>query len=422
MTPGLDPDDLDFSSLVRPGDGVLWGQASAEPVTLTRQLLAQRSSIGAFSVFLGIPASDTVKPEHTDLIRFSSYCGAGINRQLADMSKLDIVPCHYSQFPALIRSGKIRVDVLLLQVAPPDSEGNCSYSIAQEYLVAAAQTARVIIAEVNDQAPVTPCQQSINVRDIHHLVYTSRPVLETPPPRIGDSERLIAAHVAGLINDGDTLQLGIGSLPEAILGALGNHRDLGIHSGTIGDKVAELMQNGVINNRHKTFDPGLTVAGIMMGTRKLYDFAHHNRTIRLMPSSYTHDIGILSGQHNLVAINAALEVDLTGQVNAEEAGGHYLGAVGGALDFVRGASRAPGGRAIMALPSTARGHSRIVARLNGPVSTPRSDVGFVVTEQGVADLRGLSLSQRIERMIAIAHPDFRDTLAKEATAIAGSYS
>jgi acetyl-CoA hydrolase len=230
-------------------------------------------------------------------------------------------------------------------------------------------------------------------------------------------EAAIAQHVASLVPDGATLELGIGSLPERVLQALRGHRDLGIHSAVIGDGVVELMEAGVVTNARKPFDAGVTVAGMLMGTRRLYDFAHRNPRVRLAPSSHTHATAVMAALPNFFAINGAVEVDLSGQVNAESSNGRYIGAVGGQVDFVRGANASPGGRALMVLPSTAKGGriSRIVPRLgDGVVTTARSDVDAVVTEFGVATLRGKSLRERSKALIDVAHPDHRESLERAA--------
>lgn len=392
----------------------MWGQATAEPLPLTSALMSQRRAIGQFRVFLGVTHSDTLKPEYADCIAFSAYCGTGGNRQLAKAGKLDILPCHYSQFPELIRSGRLKIDVLMLQIAPADANGNYSLSIAHEYLVPALDVARVVIAEINEQAPWTHGERMVRDSDLDYIVRTSRPPLELHQPEPGETELTIARNAAGLIEDGATLQFGLGVLPEAILAQLFDRRDLGIHSGTIGDKVAELTQIGVITNARKAIDRGTTVTGVMMGSRRIHEFTHHNPGVQFRSTEYTHDPEVFAQIERFVALNSAIEVDLTGQINAEVAGGVYVGAVGGALDFLRAAHRSKDGLPIVALPSVAGKRSRIVARLSGPVSTPRSDAGVIVTEYGVADLRGLPLSQRVPRMIAIAHPDFREALQREA--------
>lgn len=408
---------LDLSGLIRPGDTILWGQANAEPLTLTRALMAQRQRIGRLRVILGITDSDTCRPEHADCVDFLSYCGSGANRALAKAGVLDILPSHYSELPQLIRHGTLRVDVLLLQLAPADAQGRYSLGLAHEYLLPALETARLVIAEVNQACPWTFGERYLVEDDLDIIVHSDRPPLESKSVQPGLVEQNIAHRVAELVEDGATLQLGIGAIPEAVLQALGDHRDLGVHSGTIGDGVAELMCRGVITNAHKSRDKGLTVAGVLMGSQALHRFAHCNQQILMRSTDYTHDPQILAEQHRLAAINSAIEVDLTGQINAESAAGNYVGALGGAVDFLRGARRSHGGLPIVALPSTAGPHSRIVSRLGGPVSTPRCDAGLIVTEHGVADLRGLSIKQRVRRMIDIAHPDFREQLERDAASL-----
>jgi acyl-CoA hydrolase len=411
---------LEFAAFVSPGDRVAWGQAGAEPLALTRALMAQRAAIGPFSAFIGISWSDMVTPEHADHVRFISYCGAGHNRRLAKAGMLDVQPCHYSQLPDMIRTGGLKIDVLLLQVAPPNSSGRFSLSIAHEYLVAALDTARVVVAEINDQAPWTFGERSLGESDIDIAVHTSRPPLTPKRSAASADELAVARRVGELIEDGSTLQFGIGSLPEAVLRSLSGHRNLGVHTGALLDAAADLAVQGIINNEKKSVDPGLTVAGVMLGGRSVYDYAHRNPRVQFRSVDYTHSAQVLAAQDRFVAINSAIEVDLSGQINAEVAGGVYVGAVGGAIDFMRGAHRSKGGLPIVALPSTAGGGgrrtSRIVARLSGPVSTPRSDAGLIVTEHGVADLRGLSLAQRIPLMIALADGEFRDGLAEAARA------
>lgn len=409
----LQPDSVDLSALIRPGDTVLWGQANAEPLPLTAALMAQRQRIGRFRVMLGIANSTTCRPEHADCVDFLAYCGAGANRELANAGVLDILPCHYSQLPEMIRSGALRIDVLLLQLAPADGNGRYSLSLAHEYLLPALDSARVVIAEVNQQAPRTYGERTLGADDIDFILHSDRAPLENPPSRIREADAQIAWHIAGLVEDGATLQMGIGAIPDAVLGALADHHDLGVHSGSLGDGVARLMQSGAITNARKSLDRGVSVGGILLGSRLLHDFAHDNPAILLRSTAYTHDPDVLASQERLVAINSAVEVDLSGQVNSEVAAGGYIGAVGGALDFLRGARRSHGGLPIIALPSTAGSASRIVARLSGPVTIPRSEAGLIVTEHGVADLRGLSLRQRLRAMLDIAHPAHRASLEEQ---------
>ncbi|MBL0426468.1 acetyl-CoA hydrolase/transferase family protein [Ramlibacter alkalitolerans] len=394
----------------------MWGQAAAEPVTLTTALMAQRAAIGRFTAFVGISWSDAVQPAHADCVSFVSYGAGGNNRALARAGCLDVLPCHYSELGRMLGDGSLRVDVLMLQVAPADAQGRHSLSLAGDYLVPALRRARVVIAEVNEQAPASCGPHALAADDIDYVVHSSRPPLEAPAAKAHPDEAGVARNVASLIEDGATLQCGIGSLPEAIVAQLSDRRDLGFHSGAMGDAAAALMQAGVINNARKTVDARISVAGVLMGTRALNRFAHRNPAIEIRGVEYTHSPAVLASIDRLVAINSAIEVDVTGQVNAEVAAGVYVGAVGGAADFLRGACASRGGLPIVALPSRSAGRKldTIVARLNGPVSTARSDAGIVVTEHGIADLRALSLSQRVQRMIAVAHPEARDALQHEA--------
>jgi acetyl-CoA hydrolase len=408
---------LDLTQLVRPGDTVMWGQANAEPLPLTQALMEQRHGIGQFTVVLGIDKSGTCKVEHADCVNFVAYCGAGGNRDLAHAGVLDILPIHYSSFAQRLASGALPIDVLMLQVAPADANGRYSLSIASEYLLHCIDAARLVIAEVNQQAPWTFGERTLDEDDLDIIVHTDRPPLEISATSARESDQRIARHIAGIVEDGATLQMGIGAIPDAVLGALVGHRDLGVHSGSLGDSVARLMEKGAINNRRKSIDRGVSIGGTLMGSRLLHDFAHNNPAIELRSTQYTHDATVLASIDRFVAINSAVEVDLTGQVNSEIAAGNYVGAVGGAVDFIRGAHLSKGGLPIIALPSTAGKHSRIVARIAGPVTLARSDAGIIVTEFGIADLRGLTVKERIVKMLCIAHPDHRAELESQLTKV-----
>lgn len=406
-------DELDFRDYVRPGDNLTWGQATAEPAALTETLLRQRENLGGITCFIGISVADTIRPEHADHIRFVSYCGTGSNRALARAGVLDIYPGHYSTLPDLLTRGALATDVVLVQCGPADDQGRYSLGIAEDYYAAAIDSARVVIAEVNDQVPFTYGRRYLTASDVDVLVHTSRPPAQQQATPSADQIRQIAAHAAELIDDGSTLQFGIGAVPEAVLAALSDKHDLGIHSGILNDSAADLIEQGVVTNARKSVDRGVSIAGLLLGTRRLFDFAHRNPGVALRPTSYTHDANLLAAQHKLVAINSAIEIDLTGQVNAEVAGGTYVGAVGGGAEFLRAAARSRGGVPIVALPATAGERSRIVTELSGPVSTSRADAGVFVTEYGVADLRGRTLAERQALMVAIAHPDHRKTLEEK---------
>lgn len=417
MTTQIELGQLDLSRYIRPGDRIVWGQGSGEAVSLVERLVEQRHAVGPVSVFLGGTCySNTLRPEHADVITFSGFGAIGTLRRLAAANALRIIPCHLSQLPGYFLDGTIGCDVLFLHLSAPDESGRYSYSLANDYLQFAMTRARVVVAEVNDQAPWTYFDGRLDASRIDCIVRTSHPVMEVPPAPFGPVEEAIARHVGGFIEDGTTIQMGIGAIPDAVLTGVGDRRDLGIHSGLVGDRVADLMERGVVTNARKPIDTGFTVAGTLRGTKRLYGFADRNRAIRLFTLMHTHRAEILSQLDKVVAVNSAVEVDLTGQVNAEVAGGVQVGAVGGQGDFVRGVQMAKRGRSIIALPATARDGqvSRIVARLGGPVTTARSDADLIVTEFGVADLRGQPLDARIPRMIAISHPDFREELERAA--------
>lgn len=409
-------DDLDFGTYLKAGDHVLWGQACAEPRALVEHFLTSRVVTGV-TAFVGIPVSNLLHVSHADRVRFRSYTGAGTNSALYSAGALEIIPAHYSHLPDLIARGRIGADVVLVQLAGPDQHGRYSLGIARDYLAEAVGRARVVIAEVSPAVPWTAGGPYLTEEDLAVIVPSRYPPAELPVTTPSAVQDAIAANVAGLVDDGATLQLGVGSLAEAVLTRLTSRRHLGVHSGQLSDGLVDLIRDGIVTGERKTVDRGLVVGGMLYGGRKLFDFADHNDAICLRDIRYTHDLSVLAAQHRFTALNSALEVDLTGQVNAEVAGGRYVGSVGGAVDFLRGAARSPGGVPVVMLPSRAGTASRIVARLNGPVSTPRSDAGVVVTEHGVADLRGLTLAERAERMIAIAAPECRKTLTAAVDAV-----
>ncbi|MCW0234715.1 MAG: 4-hydroxybutyrate CoA-transferase [Ferrovibrio sp.] len=413
----LQPDSLDFARWVKPGDTVVCGQGTAEPCSLTRRLVAQADALGPLRLFLGPVFSDSFPAEASAKLTFTGYCGIGRAAQLSRAGRLDILTSHYSQLAPQFASGRLPADVVLLQLAPPRHGRRHSLGLACDYTLAAARRARVVIAEVNGDVPWTHGGEIPADLRIDAFVAADQPPLELPSATIGETERQIAAHVSRFIPDGATLQLGIGSIPDAIMASLQDRRDLGLHSGMAGDSVCALIETGVITNARKAIDPGVSITGVLFGGRRLYDYADDNPAIRLAPSDYTHAPAVIGRLRDFMAINSAIEVDLTGQVNAEVVDGTYLGAVGGQLDFTRAANAVSGGRAIIALPATARGGSisRIVAQLGaGVVTTPRSDADLVVTECGVAELRGCTLAERARRMIAIAAPDWRDRLQQAA--------
>lgn len=415
--------ELDLRAWIRPGDAVVVSQGLGEPYGLTRQLVAQRHALDSVGVFLGPGFDSAFDTTCADALRLQSWCATGSNAQLAAAGVLDMVPDHYSELEPLFESGAMRCDVALLSASGPNAEGRLFLGLNVDYTLAAARRARVVILEVNEGWPCVPgAELPPDIRpDL--VVRTHRP----PKPLAGqlapanDIELAIARHAAGLIGDGATLSFGVGSLPDRVLQALMNHRDLGIHSPILVDSVVDLIEAGAVTNARKEVDRGVTVTGLLMGGPRLLDFVRGAPPLRMAPASYTHALSTLAAQSQFVALTGALEVDLTGQINAETAQGRYVGAVGGQLALLRGARASRGGQAITMLPSTARGGavSRIVPRLaDAVVTTPRCDVDKVVTEYGVADLRGKGLAARVEAMVQIAHPVFRDALAQEGERIA----
>jgi acyl-CoA hydrolase len=379
---------IDLAGVIRSGDGMLWGQACAEPQTLVEAVVAQRSAFSGATAFLGSSYSGIVKSEHADHLRLSSYCGTGTNRALADAGVLEIYPAPYSQLGSLLENRSIPCNVVLLQVSPPNSRGEYSLGLAVEYLAPALKAARAVVAEVNDQVPWTHTEPLLRRKDFALIVETSRPPVYLPY-RSGAVETAVARNAAQFIPERAVLECGIGNLPNAVLGALGDRRGLRFHSGVIPDGVAELQRKGVLS--------GEIHGGALIGTQALFDWARENPQVRLHSSDYTHGASVLAKLERFVAINSAVEVDFTGQVNGEVARGSYVGAVGGALDFMRAANQSPGGVALVVVPS-----SRIVEKLSGPVATPRSEAGVIVTEKGAADLRGCTLRERERRLRALS--------------------
>jgi acyl-CoA hydrolase len=374
----------ELARIIRPGDAIVCGQACAEPQTLLETLVAQRQALSGCSLFIGSSYSGIVQPAHADHLRLSSYCGTGTNRALADAGVLDILPAPYSQLGTLMRGGKLACDVVLLQVSLPNPRGEYSLGLAVEYLAPALEACRAIIAEVNEQVPWTHTEPLLRRDDFDLVIESSRApvVLDQGKPKALDLQ--IAGHAASLVPDGATVECGIGALPSAVISALAGKRGLRYHSGLVCDAVVDLALESCLG-------------GALIGTPRLFDWARENPRLRLCSSDITHGAASLSRIERFVAINSAVEVDLTGQVNGEVARGSYVGAVGGALDFVRAASQSPGGLSITVLPA-----SRVVEQLSGPVSLPRSESGVVVTEHGVADLRGCTLAERRRRMRKIS--------------------
>jgi len=407
---------------IRSGDRILMGTMCAEPQTLVEALIRRAKSLENVTIYTMFPlgncdyATEEMKG-HLVVKIFS----AGKLRMGLKKGDVEYIPCHFSQIPRLITEGILPVDVILLQLSPPDEEGYCTFGISVEYLREGIEAARLVIAEINDQMPRTYGDTLIHLSKLSYVVETSRPLISYPMETIGELERQIAQWASDLIPDGGVLQYGPGSVQAAILSSLKGKKDIGIHSGLITDWVVDLVKEGVITGVTKTLNPGKIVVTSMIGTKKLYQFVNGNPMVEVYPGSYTHSVKTLSRIKNFVSINSALGVDLYGQVNSETTGSILVSGVGGQNDFVRGALASEGGRVILALSSTAKGDevSRIVPYLDkgSVVTIPRSDISYVVTEYGVADLRGKTLSERARFIASIAHPKYRDKLMNEAKRI-----
>ena len=348
--------------------------------------------------------------------RHNALFVGGSTRKAVEEGRGDYTPCFFHEIPKLFTDGTLPVDVAFLQLSEPDENGVCSYGVSVDYTQPAAEAAKLVIAQINKNMPYT-YGNGINLKDIDYIVEKDEPLIELQPPKIGETEHKIGEYVASLIHDGDTLQLGIGAIPDAVLSFLGDKKDLGIHSEMFSDGVVDLARKGVITNKKKTIDQGKFVSCFLMGTKKLYDFVNNNPDVLMERVDYTNDPFVVAKIDNIISINSAMQVDLMGQVNAEMIGYKQFSGVGGQVDFVRGASRAKGGKAIIAMPSTA-GHgkiSKIVPLLDegAAVTTSRNDVDYIITEFGIAPLKGHTLRQRAIALIKIAHPDFREGLIAE---------
>ncbi|MBI3245506.1 MAG: acetyl-CoA hydrolase/transferase family protein [Deltaproteobacteria bacterium] len=405
--------------LVASGDRVFTSGNAATPRPLLRALLERKAELSDIElVHLLLMGAEFSTPGLEGHFRHNAlFVGSG-DRQAVNTGAADYTPIFLSEIPALFSSGVLPLDAAILQVSPPDEHGFMSLGIEVLASKAAAETARTVIVQVNEQMPRVLGDSFLHVSRVHAIVETDEPLPELEKSGFGEVERRIGQHVAGLIPDGATLQLGIGTIPDAVLASLSDKRDLGVHTEMISDGVMQAMEAGLFTGSRKTLHPGKAIATLILGSRELYRFVDNNPAFELHPSAYTNDPFVIAQNDNLIAINSALEVDLTGQVCAESIGTTIYSGFGGQLDFIRGAARSRGGKPIIALASTAqRGTlSRIVPQLQpgAGVVTTRGDVHSVVTEFGAAQLYGQTLRQRARLLIDIAHPQFREALERAA--------
>ena len=388
----------------------------AEPETLVEALMARGPHVKNVEIvhILTLGCADYISPQFEGHFRHNAMFIGGNVRQAVNEGRADYTPVFLSQIENLFESGQMPIDAALIQVSPPDAHGFCSFGVGVDTTLTAARQAKIVVAQVNDQMPRTYGDSFIHVSDIDVVVESSRPLCQLHPIEITDMHRAIGRNVASLIEDGATLQLGIGGIPDAVLLQLTGHKNLGIHTEMLSDSVIPLIESGVINGSCKTIHRGKIVTGFVLGSKKLFDYVDNNPAFEFHPNSYSNDPWVISQNYKMVAVNSALQVDITGQVCADSIGTYFYSGIGGQVDFIRGASRCKGGKPIIAIPSTAKGGkvSRIAPMLDpgAGVVTSRGSVHYVVTEYGVAYLHGRNIRQRAEALIEIAHPKFRDEL------------
>ncbi|HXJ11872.1 MAG TPA: acetyl-CoA hydrolase/transferase C-terminal domain-containing protein [Candidatus Limnocylindrales bacterium] len=388
----------------------------AEPEVLVEALMARGPFVKNVEIvhLLTLGRADYIAPQMEGHFRHNAMFIGGNVRQAVNEGRADYTPVFLSQIENLFESDQMPIDFALIQVSPPDAHGFCSFGVGVDTTLTAARQAKLVIAQVNDQMPRTYGDSFIHVNDIDWVVEASRPLCELKPIEITEVHHAIGRNVASLIEDGATLQLGIGGIPDAVLLELTGHKDLGIHTEMLSDSAIPLIESGVINGCRKSIHRGKIVTGFVLGTRKLFNFVNDNPAFEFHPNAYTNDPYVISENYKMVAINSALQVDITGQVCADSVGTFFYSGIGGQVDFIRGASRGKDGKPIIAIPSTAKNGtiSRIAPMLDpgAGVVTSRGSVHYVVTEYGIAYLHGHTIRQRAEALIEIAHPKFRDEL------------
>jgi len=404
---------------LRPGMRVLLAPGSGDPTALLEEIMRQADRLAPLTLMGGLRLDDYpfAAPRYAGKLRFATFFFSPRLEAAHARGDVEFMPARYFDTVALFSAGGAWApDAVLVHVAPPDRGGWLSLGVSVSYPLPAARAAPLVIAQVNPRMPRTLGNAFLHRSQIDCWAAVDAPLTEYPPTAVGDVERRVAGHVAGLIPDGATIQVGVGAIPQAIMEALAGHRDLGIHSLLV-DHMLPLVERGVITNARKRLHRGRMDVTEIMGTAALFRWCHENPMINMEPSDVVHDPQVIGALGDFVSVNSAVEVDLSGQVNAESLGGRQLSGIGGQFDFVLGAGRAAGGRAIIALPATGRGGavSRIVARFPAgtPVSTPRYLADYVVTEEGVASLRGKDDAGRARELLRVAHPAFREALVRE---------
>jgi 4-hydroxybutyrate CoA-transferase len=405
---------------IRSGDCVYIHPGCAEPEQLVKAMVARAAELRRVKVIhiLTVGSADYVRPEMAESFRHVALFSGPNVREAINEGRADFVPIFLSEIESLFSRGTLPIDVALIQVSPPDEHGFCSFGVGVDTTKTAAECARAVIAQVNPKMPRTLGDSFIHLNKIHYVVEVTDELLEIPMGNISETASRIGRHVANLIENGSTLQLGIGEIPDAVLSYLTDKKHLGVHSEMVSDGIIDLIEKGIITNEQKTLHPGKILAGFVLGTRRLFEYINNNPVFEFHPSQYINDPFIISRNDKLVAINSAIELDLTGQICADSIGYSFYSGIGGQIDFVRGAARSKGGKPIIALRSTALNDSvsRIVPHLKegAGVVTSRGDAHYVVTEFGVAYLHGKTVRERCQSLIDIAHPKFREELEKRA--------
>jgi acyl-CoA hydrolase len=410
----------DALDLLRNGDFIVVPTGVGEPPTLLTALSEQRRRFQDIKVaqILAVRKFDYFDPETVDHVRHMAFFFGGASRAGGQKGSVDFIPCSFSDIPVMIQRGQIPADVVFSMASPMDEKGFFSLSLGPDYTMAAVAKARAIVLEVNPNVPFAYGDCQVHVSQVSALVESSEPVMEVGLPKIGPVQQAIGKYVADMIDDGSTLQIGYGGIPDAVVMQLTAKHDLGVHTEMIGDGIMTLVESGAITNRKKNYLPGKMVATFALGSKKLYQFMERNPMLEMHPVDFTNDPYLAAQNDKLVSINATLQIDLLGQCGSESLGPLPYSGTGGQVDFVRAANRSRDGKSFIVLPSTAKDDTltRIVPMLTQGthVTTGKNDVNYVVTEFGVAQLRGKSARQRAQELIAIAHPDFRAELTDGA--------
>ena len=414
--------EQDWPELIRPGSRVFLGGGASVPFALVHSMLANAAAFKDIELvhIHGLGATPWIDPCYENVLRTNSFFLTPALRDAVERGQADYTPCAMSEVPLLFRNGEMPLDVALIQVSPPDANGMCSLGVSVDVVHAAVRYARIVIAQINPRMPRTGGDSLISTRKIACFIEHAAELPEVVESVLDERHCRIGRYAAQLIEDGSTLQVGLGNSPEAVLKALKKHRRLGIHSGGFNDALMELVCCGAVDHSMKSYRPGKIIASHVMGSRKLYEFVDRHPDLELHPSDWVNDPQRIARNHRMVAINGAREIDLTGQVVRDSSGHRFYGGIGALQDFIRGAGKSRDGRPIIALTSTSdEDHrSRIVAGLESGsgVCTGRGDVHHVVTEFGVASLHGRSIRERVARLVEIAHPDHREALLAGARA------